>query len=143
MRARTAGRVLWRGVRRRCPVCGQGRLFRRWFVMVERCPRCHLRFERAEGHWLGAIGIGTILVFGLLFAVLAIGFVATYPDPPVATLTALGLIIAVGVPLLLFPVTRTLWTAIDILMRPLEPEEVRPEYRIIDRRTPQRGDRGR
>jgi len=141
MTARTAVRVLWRGMRRRCAVCGQGGLFRHWFVMVERCPRCNLLFERAEGHWLGAIGMGTILVFVLLFVVLVTGFVVTYPDPPVLTLTVIGLILAVGVPLLAFPVTRTLWTAIDILLRPVEPEEVRPEYRILDRRPPRDGDR--
>jgi Protein of unknown function (DUF983) len=104
--------------------------------MAERCPRCDLRFERIEGHWLGAIGMGTILVVLLLFVVLGVGFIATYPEPPVLSLTVIGLVVALGIPLLLFPVTRTLWTAIDILMRPLAPEEVRPEYRLIDRREP-------
>ena len=34
--------------------------------MVEDCPTCGLHFERVEGHWIGAIGINTIVSFGAL-----------------------------------------------------------------------------
>ena len=47
-------RMMLRGCSRRCPVCGQGHLFRRWFTMCERCPRCDLRFERIEVVRIGA-----------------------------------------------------------------------------------------
>lgn len=57
------GRMLARGAVTHCPVCGSGGLFRRGVVMVERCPRCRLRFERVEGHWIGAIGMNTIISF--------------------------------------------------------------------------------
>jgi hypothetical protein len=101
--------------------------------MVERCPRCNLRFERVEGHWLGSLGINVMVSFATLFVVLVIGFVVTYPEPPVGPLIALGLAIALVLPVVFFPFSKTFWTAIDILMRPLEPDEVRPEYRILDR----------
>ena len=32
-----------RGLRRRCPRCGAGRLFARWFRMAERCPGWQLQ----------------------------------------------------------------------------------------------------
>ena len=50
--------------------------------MVERCPKCNLRFERIEGHWVGAVGMNTIFSFTLLFLGLAILFFVTYPDIP-------------------------------------------------------------
>ena len=50
--------------------------------MVERCPKCNLRFERIEGHWVGAVGVNTIFSFALLFLGLAIFFFVTYPDIP-------------------------------------------------------------
>ena len=64
---------------RRCPVCGQGHLFRRWFTMIDRCPRCGLRFERIEGHWTGDLGINTIVSFGALLLTLLGGFLAHLP----------------------------------------------------------------
>jgi len=47
-------RVLWRGLTKRCPRCGAGHLFRRWFELRPACPRCGFRFEREEGFFLGA-----------------------------------------------------------------------------------------
>jgi Na+/phosphate symporter len=101
--------------------------------MVERCPRCELRFERVEGHWLGSLGLNVMVSFAALFVVLVVGFVVTYPEPPVGPLIAIGLVVALVLPLVFFPFSKTLWTAIDVLMRPLHPDEVRPEYRILDR----------
>jgi uncharacterized protein (DUF983 family) len=117
------GRLLRRGVARRCPVCGGGGLFRRWFEMVERCPRCAFRFERIEGHWLGSLGMNTIVSFTMLFVVLLVGFVVTWPDPPTGPLIMAGVVTAVVVPLLFFPFSRTIWTAIDLAMRPLSEKE--------------------
>ena len=43
------GRMFWWGTTRRCPRCGSGHLFRRYFTMVDDCPRCGLHFEREQG----------------------------------------------------------------------------------------------
>ena len=40
--------VLWRGVRRRCPHCGEGPLFSRRIVFHPRCPRCGLMYLRNQ-----------------------------------------------------------------------------------------------
>ncbi len=117
-------RVLWRGVTKRCPACGHGHLFRRWVTMVDDCPGCGLHFERIEGHWIGAIGINTAVSFGALLAATVIGLVATFPDFPVGPLVLVNIAVAVIVPLIFYPFSRTLWTGIDIAMRPLEPHEV-------------------
>ena len=41
-------------------------MFQSWFNLRETCPRCSFRFERAEGHWLGAVGMNTIVSLVLL-----------------------------------------------------------------------------
>ncbi len=87
--------------------------------MRDQCPRCDLWFERVEGHWIGAIGINTILTFGTLLIVSVAGVIATYPDLAVTPLVLLSVAISVGMPLLIFPTSRTLWSAIDLLMHPL------------------------
>lgn len=110
--------VLWRGLTRRCPVCGGGGLFHRWFSMAPRCPRCDFRFEREQGHWVGSLGVNTIVSFGALLATIVGGVIATAPDIPVVPLTAASCAVAVTVPLLAFPFTRTIWSAIDLLMSP-------------------------
>lgn len=108
----------------RCPACAQRHLFKRWFTMLERCPRCGLVFERIEGHWVGAVGLNTIVSFTTLVLVLAVGVGVTIPDIPVVPLVSVTVAVAVIVPLVFHPVSRTLWTGIDIAMRPLEPFEV-------------------
>jgi uncharacterized protein (DUF983 family) len=122
----SAGRMLQRGVVKHCPVCNQGHLFRRWFRMVDRCPRCGLRFERIEGHWSGDLGINTIVTFGALFLTLVVGLAVTYPDVPGVALFLTAVGVALVVPLVFFPFSKTLWLAVDLMMRPLEPGEAHP-----------------
>lgn len=124
----TRGRLLRRALLKHCPVCGEGHLFRAWFRMRDRCPRCGLRFERIEGHWSGDLGINTIVSFGALFVTLVVGFALTYPDIPAVPLFACAVGVAVVVPLVFFPFSKTLWLAMDLMMRPLEPGEVDPAY---------------
>ena len=120
------GRMLWRGLLRRCPRCGGGRIFRSWFHMVERCPRCGLRFEREEGFFLGAYvinyGIGSAIV-AVSLVVFAVARNADADASPIPDLAA-GLAGAVLVPVLFYPFSRTIWSAIDLFMRPLEADEV-------------------
>jgi uncharacterized protein (DUF983 family) len=119
----TVPRLLTRGCLRRCPLCGGGNLFRTWFTIKDRCPRCDFRLERIEGHWLGALGLNSIVSLGaVLVAVIAV-FAATYGDEsPVVALTIV-VAVALVVPLAFYPVSKTLWSAIDLAMRPLEPDD--------------------
>jgi len=119
----TVGRLLRRGLARRCPLCGSGGLFRRWFTIVDRCPRCGFRLERIEGHWLGALGINTMVSITLVLVAVVVAFIATYPDGSVTGAVAAIVATAVVVPLAFYPVSKTMWSAIDLAMRPLEPED--------------------
>lgn len=124
--------MLWRGLFIRCPACGGRHVFRNWFAMVERCPTCTLRFERIEGHWIGSLGLNTTVVFGVMLVVLLGGSIATYPEVPLAPLLGAELSIALLGPLVFFPPSRTLWTAADLLMRPLAPGEIDPRFVVVD-----------
>ena len=86
--------------------------------MVERCPRCGYKFEREEGFFLGAYVINLAITQLALILFIAIAIIATLPDPPPGKLTLLGLVVAVGAPLLAYPFSKTLWTAIDLIMHP-------------------------
>lgn len=117
-------RLLLRGLTLACPACGARGHFRHWIRMKERCHRCGLVFERIEGHWIGAIGLNTIVSFGVLLVSLIISVALTLPDIPIVPLMVGNVALAVVVPVLFFPASRTLWTAVDVAMRPLEPHEV-------------------
>ncbi|HLG00778.1 MAG TPA: DUF983 domain-containing protein [Acidimicrobiia bacterium] len=104
-------------------MCGSRGLFRRWFSMVERCPRCGFRFEREAGHWVGSLGLNTVISFGALLVTIVTGVALTAPDVAVGPVTAVGVAVAVVLPVLIFPLTRTLWAAVDIMMRPLDDDD--------------------
>lgn len=95
--------------------------------MVERCPGCGLRFERIEGHWVGSLGMNTIVSFTVLFVVVVVGLVLSHPTYRMAPLVVAAATTAIFVPLAFFPSSKTFWTAIDLIMRPLEPGEARPQ----------------
>jgi hypothetical protein len=103
-------------------------VFHRWFRMAERCPTCTLRFERVEGHWIGFVGTNTVVIFGLMFVLMIATYLLSYPDPPGSWLLWTEVGIALIGPLVFFPPSRMLWTAIDLLMRPLRPGEIDPRY---------------
>jgi uncharacterized protein (DUF983 family) len=113
-----AARALVRGLTRRCPRCGQGKLFRRWVSMVERCPRCGLVLEREEGAFLGSLVLNYSVTALSLIAYLIVVLVLTLPHPPVFVLTAGAVVIAVTIPLIVYPFAKTTWAAIDLLLHP-------------------------
>jgi hypothetical protein len=98
--------------------------------MAERCPNCGLRTDRVVGHWIGAVGVNTIVSFAVLLVTLAVGFIVTYPDVPVVPMLIVALAVAVFVPLFFWPFSQTLWTAVDLAMRPAERSELDPRYEL-------------
>jgi len=107
------GLMLWRGLTRRCPRCGGGKLFQRWFRMVPDCPHCGLHFEREPGYWVGAVAINT-MVIGMVFTIVMVTVsAATIPDIPWVTLLMAELpLMAIG-PGAFYPYSKTLWVAVD------------------------------
>lgn len=113
-------RAVLRGLLKRCPRCGEAKIFRRWFTLVARCPRCGLVFEREEGYWTGAMAIN-IGVTELVFVIaLVAGLVLTWPAPPVAWLLAITIALNALFPVLFYPFSKTIWISIDLLLHALD-----------------------
>jgi uncharacterized protein (DUF983 family) len=121
--------MLARGLLRRCPLCGGGGLFRSFFLVRERCPRCNFPIHREEGHWIGAIGMNTVVSFGSLLVTLLVVFVLTWEDRSGAAVFVPAFAVALVVPVVFFGPSQTLWSAVDLWMRPLEPaDDVDPRF---------------
>ena len=50
----SASEAFSRGLSLRCPMCAEGRMFRGWVSMHQRCERCGFEFERGPGYFLGS-----------------------------------------------------------------------------------------
>lgn len=119
--------LLLRGCTKRCPRCGGGSLFEGWFRMVERCGSCGLKFEREPGFFVGAYLINFAWIIILLF-IICIGFVLVKAfDVDIDMLWFLGSGVVAGlvVPIVFYPLARTIWSALDVGMTPLSDEEIR------------------
>lgn len=116
-------RVLGRGVLGRCPNCGQRRVFRRWFHMVDRCPNCGIFFEREEGYWTGAVAVNTIVTELVFAIVLVIGVIWTWPDIPITPMLIIALVLNGIFPIFFYPYSKTIWMALDLVLHPLEERE--------------------
>lgn len=118
--------MLGRGMLRRCPRCGAHCVFASWFTMVDRCPGCRLQFERENDFFLGAYVINLGVTEGLLILGLFGYIVARVNNPDLALVPVLvvAFVLAVLAPLAFFPFSRTIWSAIDLAMRPVPPDDL-------------------
>jgi uncharacterized protein (DUF983 family) len=122
-------RLLLRGLTRRCPVCGELHIFSGYFRLKPSCPRCGLTFNRLEGQWSGDIGINTIVSFSLLYVVLLGGTLLMWGAVNVRVLASVAAAVVLVFPVLFVPFAKTLWLAIDLVMRPVQADEVAVSYR--------------
>jgi hypothetical protein len=98
--------------------------------MKERCPGCNYKFEREEGFFLGAYTINLAIAEGLLLILAIVPLIvllANHPDMSVWPITVIGLLAAILAPLVFFPFSRTIWSAIDLALRP--PDRTEPSDR--------------
>ena len=118
--------MAWRAVRLRCPRCATGRLFHRWFHMVDRCPGCGYQFKRDEGFFLGAFTLNLIVTLASMFLVLlwVVFREAAHPASPLIAPIVVGVVCAIALPIAFYPVSFTLWAAFDLSSNPLELSEI-------------------
>ncbi len=105
-----------RGLLLRCPVCGQGKLFRRGFKMYEQCPVCHFRFEREEGYFSSAMAID--LVLSELIVAAAIIPIAADVNIPVLPVLLIGAPFPFILPVLFYWHSRSIWMNMDHFLNP-------------------------
>ena len=98
-------------MRLRCPLCGQGRLFRSGLIMHDACPHCGVKFEREPGFFLGSIYIN----YGLtaLIAIVAVFVLRFRYNIPQNPLLIGAMVFTLLFPLLVFPWARSLWLGFD------------------------------
>lgn len=64
--------------------------------------------------------IALILDIGLVVLAIAIAIIATVPEIPVLTVSIVLAVVSVILPALTWPISHTLWTAIDLRLRPVD-----------------------
>lgn len=86
--------------------------------MAARCPRCNHVYEREDGYWVTAIIVNTA-VTEVLFAALFVGTIfATLPEIQWGPLLVVGAFTNVAFPIFFYPLSKTLWVAIDLHFHP-------------------------
>ena len=118
-------KLLGRGIRLRCPNCGEGRLYGSWFHLKTKCPVCGLRTDRGEEDfflggmmWNIVFSEGLLLVMGLLVAI------STWPDVPWTLMQWVGIALMAIAPVLFYPFSLGFWLASDIWIRPVTEAEL-------------------
>ena len=116
--------MLLRGLFRRCAWCGgRGAFFTSWTKKSDRCRTCGLNWRRGDvGFELGAATAAAVLSMGPLLIALTAIVAVTWPDIHVVPLLVILGLGAVILPVVLYPVSYSTWQAVDIAMRPVEPD---------------------
>jgi uncharacterized protein (DUF983 family) len=114
----TFWKTIGRGLKLRCPRCGEGRLFQGFFSMLDACSSCGLDFRRESGYYVGAMYIN----YGVTAAVeLSVG-IPLAGRVPLSTLTWPLAVFALVFPLWFFRYSRSLWLGIDLYLTSLAPK---------------------
>ena len=108
-----------RAITRRCPYCGSPGVYDGYFALRDRCPRCGVRFEREEGYFLGAYALNLIVAefVGLGLAIVLI-FKTDLWHLPLIWQEVIAVALAIAFPVILFPFSRTVWIAMDLMFHP-------------------------
>ena len=115
-------RMVLRGVGRRCAWCGgKGAFFTSWYKKGDRCKTCNLGWERGyEGFELGAATMGVFMTFGSIIVWMIISVLTGVALVPLLVVAG---VVAVVVPILGYPLTYTIWSAVDLTFRPPTAED--------------------
>ena len=125
MRKQSKGQIFLKGLRLRCPRCGEGRMFAGMFKMYSECGSCHFRFEREAGYFVGAMyinyGMTVFITFAGYFALdyfTAISFLPNF---------ILWIAICALFPIFFFRYSRSLWLSLDYIFNPSQPSDSQRE----------------
>lgn len=105
------GQAFSRGIRLKCPMCSEGRLFDGFIRMQKCCSVCGFHFERGPGYFLGSTYINygvTTLLTTWTYMVLRFGFGISKS----VLIPALGAFCVIF-PVLFFRYARSLWLSFD------------------------------
>lgn len=94
--------------------------------MADRCPGCGYRFEREPGFFVGAYFVNFAVTEGVLAVVMVVFLFVRSAGSGASLVPWLlgGLVVAVVAPVIFYPFSRTIWSAIDLAMAPMELDEI-------------------
>ena len=106
--------LLWRGLKKKCPHCGAGDVFKGWIKMHDTCGACGLRFLGNQGDLMAYLVVVDRGVF--IFPLIALIYIRLYKDYPASfyVIVCIGLIAAFFATL---PVRNSLGLGLDYLAR--------------------------
>jgi uncharacterized protein (DUF983 family) len=111
----------------RCPNCGGRGILASWFKLAPACPRCRLRPERGESdYFLGGMVFNIALAEGVFVIGLIVTLVVTWPRVPWSLLQYGAPAAMVLAPIILYPFSRLVWLAFDLMLRPAVPNDFSP-----------------
>jgi len=89
--------------------------------MRAHCPSCGLELDRGESdYFLGAYLLNFVAAELIAVFVFVVVLIATWPTPSWNVLTAITVAVAIIAPIALYPTTKALWLAVDLMFRPNE-----------------------
>lgn len=125
MQKQDKGQIFAKGLRLRCPRCGEGQMFAGMFKMRSECGSCRFRFEREAGYFVGAMyinyGITVFVAFAGYF-----GLDYFTPIPFLPNFILWGTFCALF-PIFFFRYSRSLWLSLDYIFNPSEPSDSQQE----------------
>ncbi len=118
--------LLARGLTRRCPWCSDRRAyFTGWFARQDRCRRCRHPYRRGDDAFeLGATTANIILTFLSVLVAILVAVLVTLPDIPTVPVVIIVSGVAILGPVIWYPISFTLWQAVDLFMRTPDADEL-------------------
>jgi uncharacterized protein (DUF983 family) len=123
--ARDAARRFGRAFLLRCPNCGGGPILKNWLKLHVRCGNCGLRTERGEhDYFMGSMLINFVMTGGLLLVAIYVTLITQWPNVPWDAMQLAGPVAMIVLPFALFPFSKLVWMAFDIMLRPVTAAEL-------------------
>ena len=86
--------------------------------MTPTCPHCGYTYEREDGYWVSAMIVNTAVTEGIFAIAFVAVLIATLPDVAWLPVLIVGAITNVAVPILFYPLSKTVWVALDVFFHP-------------------------
>jgi uncharacterized protein (DUF983 family) len=117
--------VAGRALRLRCPNCGRGAVIKGFDSVRDHCSACGFRYTRSDDHYFsGAMFFGLLLGEGLAVLGIALTIAVTWPNVPWDRLQFGAPLVLLAVMIAVFPLSKVIWLAVDVLVRPVQESEL-------------------
>lgn len=119
MDIRNTAKVLLRGLKLKCPDCGQAGIYESLLQVRHHCPNCGLIFQREQGYFTGALYVNIAVAEGSVLLAFVICLLVGVADTD--RMFAILIAISALAPLLFFLHSRSFWLCFDYLIDPTRP----------------------